>query len=206
MQIFLFFLEIATLGLPTAIVHKPYHHDPIIALGPSRCGLNSQQFRVVLGELPPGMLLHASGYLSGTPSRTGSFQFLVRVGNDCEHATRLFELKVEGAPILVHAPDSLEFEYTINGPLPEPQTVVVSSSWPDMPYGIEAAGADWLDAQALRGRTQIPDGGHAGDPVTIRIEPGKLKPGTYRTALRVSAWQSANSPLIPVTLKIHPPK
>lgn len=206
MQLFSFFLEIATIALPIAIVHKPYQPDPVMALGPSRCPLNNLHFRVVYGQLPPGLRLTGAGYLAGTPTQTGVFQFLVKAANDCEYATRAFDLKVEGAPILVHSPEALEFEYTQNGPLPEPQMVVVSSSWPDMPYSIDPVGADWLIAQPLRGRTQLPDGGHSGDPVSIHIEPGKLAPGTYRASLRLSAWQATNSPTIPVILKIHPPK
>jgi len=206
MQLFFFFLEIATQGLPTAIVHKPYTQDPIIALGPSRCPQNNVHFSVAFGQLPPGLRLSASGHLIGTPTQTGAFQFLVRAGNDCEYATRSFDLKVEGAPIMVHHPDALEFEYTPNGPLPPAQTLIVSSSWPDTPYSIDAVGADWLIAQPLRGRTQLPDGGHSGDPVSIQIDPAKLAPGTYRASLRLSAWQAANSPVIPVTLRIHAPK
>ncbi|MBS1831009.1 MAG: putative Ig domain-containing protein [Acidobacteria bacterium] len=200
---FCFFLEIATSTLPTAIVHKPYKQDPIIALGPSRCPQNNLHFRLAFGQLPPGLQLTSSGYLTGTPTQTGTYQFLVRAGNDCEYTTRPFTLKVEGAPIFVTFPDSLDFEYTPNGPIPTPQTVLVSSSWPDMPYSIDPIGATWLSADPLRGRTQLPDGPHSGDPVAISIDPAKLTPGTYRATLRISAWQATNSPTIPVTLRVR---
>ena len=206
MQLFFFFLEIATIALPTAIVHKPYQPDPVIALGPSRCPQNSVHFRVAFGHLPPGLRLSAGGYLTGTPTQTGNYQFLVRAANDCESTTQVFDLRVDGAPIFVVVPDTLEFEYTINGPLPPPQTVLVASTWLDMPYSIDPVGGGWISAEPLRGRTAIGEGAHSGDPVSIVIDPGKLPPGTYRAHLRISSWQSTNSPTIPVTLKIHPPK
>jgi hypothetical protein len=49
-----------------------------------------------------------------------------------------------------------------------------------------------------------PDSGSAlrGDAVTVRINPEKLNPGTYRAAVVFSTWMGANAPEIRVTLKI----
>ena len=206
MQFFSFFLEIATTTLPVAIVHMPYVADPIVALGPSRCTQNNVHFRVAYGELPAGMRLTAGGYLTGTPSQTGLFRILVRAGNDCEYATQILDLKVDGSPILTTHPDHLEFEHTIDGPVPPPQTLLVSSTWSDLPYSADSIESPWLKAEVRRGRTELNGGGLSGDAVSIRVDPQGLAAGTYHGVVRLAAWRAANTPSIPVILKIHAPK
>jgi hypothetical protein len=198
-------LDVVTTTLPAAIVHRPYGPDPIQVSGGGRCTYNHVSFRVIQGRLPDGMTLSPGGYLSGIPRQTGNFPFMVRIGNECEVIGKSFALRVEGAPILEVSPASLEFHHRIGAANPDPAQILVASSWRDLPYWIEAAGADWIAIQPLLGRT--PPDGHAlhADPVRIGVDPTKLKPGVYRTSIRIVAWQAANEVRIPVTVTVTAP-
>lgn len=198
-------LEVITSTLPAAVVHRPYGPDPIQVSGGGRCTYNHLSFRVIQGRLPDGVTLSAGGYLSGIPRQTGNFHFMVRIGNDCEVIGKSFVLRVEGAPILEASPASIEFHYRTGGATPEPARILVASSWRDLPYWIETGGADWIEIRPLLGRT--PPDGHAlhADPVSIAVDPLKLKPGTYRINLRIVAWQAANDVRIPVTVAVTAP-
>lgn len=204
MLFFFTFLEILTTSLPTAVVHRPYSADPVTVLGGGRCTQNSVSMRVATGALPEGLGLTPAGYFKGIPRQAGLFTFQIRAENECQVVVKTFTLRVEGAPLLVAAPEELEFHYTPGGTPPPPQVVRVSSSWEDMAYSIEAEGATWLMLRPLRGRTPFSGSGLTGDPVVVSVVPGKLAPGSYRAFLKVSAWETTNEPRIPVTLVISP--
>jgi len=190
--------------LPVAILHRPYSTEPLVVEGGERCSANNVRFQVSSGRLPAGLRLTSGGYFAGTPRELGAFEIEVRATNNCGHATRGFTLRVDGAPILLLSADSLEFEYTSGGTLPSASLLFVSSSWRDMPYSIEAEGAAWVQLRPLRGRTPTEDTPHQGDPVSVSIDPSKLVPGTYRTYLRATAWQTSNEPAVAVTLVVRP--
>lgn len=200
-----FALEVLTATLPAAVVHRPYGPDPIQVTGGSRCAYNNVSFRVIHGRLPEGVTLSSGGYLSGIPRQTGTFPFMVRIGNDCEVIGRNFALRVEGAPILTVSPPALEFDSQAGSAPLEPARILVSSSWRDLPYWIEAEGADWIDCRPLLGRT--PPEGHSlqADPVLVGVDPSKLKPGVYRVSLRILTWQATNEVRIPVTVRVSAP-
>ncbi len=204
MLIFFTFLEILTASLPTAVVHRPYSAPPVTVLGGGRCAQNSISMRVATGGLPEGLRLTAAGYLEGTPRQAGLFTFQIRAENECQVVAKTFALRVEGAPLLVAAPEELEFHYTAGGAVPPGQVVRVSSSWEDMAYSIDAEGAAWLMLRPLRGRTPFPGAGLTGDPVAVGVDPAKLAPGSYRALLKVSAWETTNEPRIAVTLVVSP--
>lgn len=189
--------------LPAAILNRPYRQDPLIVGGGGRCTQNNPSFQLATGQLPAGMRLTASGYLEGTPTSVGTYDFSVRVANACNSITRSFSVRVDGRPIFVLSEDSIELDYVVNTPLPAAASFLISSTWNDMPYSAEASGSDWLIISPLAGRTPTSDSPLKGDRVSVSIDPTKLAPGTYRAVIHVTAWDATNQPAITVTLRIH---
>ncbi len=200
-------VEITTEVLPDAVVHRPYDPAPLTAAGGHRCTQNNINFSVVLGKLPPGITLSGGGFFSGVPPETGQFTFVVRAQNDCGMATRTYTLRVDGAPVLVLEPDSLEFRYRVGDPPPPPQSLRVASSWSGLPYSIYAEGAAWIQLRPLRGRTPPPGSGHSADTVAVVVDPSKLTPGVYRGWVKLTAFETTNEPTVPVKLTVsaNPP-
>jgi Putative Ig domain len=193
-------LQIRTEKLPWAIVGQPYRAEINTGLD-DRCIAADVRFTLTDGSLPRGLSLDVFG-VGGTPREVGRFQFTIRAANQCVAVEKTIELFVTGKPVLDVSPGELVFEYHVGGPLPWPGAVLVTSTWPGLPYGISANGVEWVRAEPASGVT--PDSGSAlrGDAVTVRIHPEKLNPGTYRTTLVFSTWLGANAPEIPVTLKV----
>lgn len=190
--------------LPVALMHRPYAADPLMLLGGERCSANDALFRVVSGRLPEGLRLSSGGYFSGTARKEGNYQFVVRAANNCGYTTRAFTLRVDGAPILLLSAESFEFTYTLGDPPPTPQLLFVKGTWFDLPYFIAAEGSAWITLQPLTGRTPPENSPYNGDPVKVSIDPAKLAPGTYRGYVKATAWQTANEPVLAVTLVVRP--
>jgi len=193
-------LQIRTEKLPWAIVGQPYRAEIHTGLD-DRCMTADVRFTLASGGLPEGLNLDVFG-VEGTPREVGRFQFTIRAANQCIAVEKNIELFVTGKPVLDAAPAELTFEYHVGSALPKARMVVVRSTWPRLPYTVTANGTPWVHAEPASGVT--PDSGSAlgGDAVTVRINPEKLNPGTYRTTVVFSAWMGANTPEIPVTLKI----
>jgi hypothetical protein len=193
-------LQIRTEKLPWAIVAQPYRAEVDTGLD-DRCIAADVRFTLAGGNLPRGLSLDVFG-VEGTPREVGRFQFTIRAANQCMAVEKTIELFVTGKPVLDVSPGELAFEYHVGGTLPKARVVLVSSTWPDLPYAVTANGTEWVHAEPASGVT--PDAGSAlsGDAVTVRIHPEKLNPGTYRTTLVFSTWLGANAPEIPVTLKV----
>lgn len=195
-------LEIVTERLPPAVIHRPYTPEPLLIGGGERCTLNNVRVRIAFGRLPAGIRLSAAGLFSGVPLETGDFDFIVRAANDCQSATRAFTLRVRGAPILNASPQSLQFVSTGGGPPPEPQKLLVSADWQDLPYAVHAD-APWLHLEPHSGRTPPPGSALNADPVVVRVDASQLAPGTYFASIKVTAWQAVREVLIPVTLLVR---
>jgi hypothetical protein len=193
-------LQIRTEKLPWAIVGQSYRGEINTGLD-DRCMAADVRFTLTDGSLPRGLKLDVFG-LGGIPREVGRFQFTIRAANQCIAVEKIIEVFVTGKPVLDVSPGELAFEYHAGGAPPWPGAVLVASTWPGLPYGISANGAEWVRAEPASGMT--PDAGSAlrGDAVTVRIHPEKLNPGTYRTTLVFSTWLGANAPEIPVTLKV----
>lgn len=193
-------LQIRTEKLPWAIVGQPYRAEIDMGLD-DRCMAADVRFTLAGGSLPRGLSLDVFG-VEGTPREVGRFQFTIRAANQCIAVEKTIELFVTGKPVLDVSPGELAFEYHVGGAPPKARVVLVSSTWPDLPYGVSVNPTEWAHAELASGVT--PDAGSAlsGDAVTVRINPEKLNPGTYRTTLVFSTWLGANAPEIPVTLKI----
>jgi len=193
-------LQIRTEKLPWAIVGQPYRAEIDTGLD-DRCMAADVGFTLAGGSLPKGLKVDVFG-VEGTPREVGRFQFTIRAANQCIAVEKTVELFVTGKPVLDVSPGELAFEYHVGGAPPKARVVLVSSTWPGLPYGVSADGTEWVHAEPASGVT--PDAGSAlsGDAVTVRIHPEKLNPGTYRTTVVFSTWLGANAPEIPVTLKI----
>lgn len=57
---------------------------------------------IIAGALPPGLIMNSSGFISGTPTTQGTYNFTVRVSDNCpsgsQTAQRSFSITVAGAP------------------------------------------------------------------------------------------------------------
>jgi hypothetical protein len=159
-----------------------------------RCLMAYITLSLASGELPPGLRLTMFG-LEGVPLETGRFPFTVRVGNGCGSRIRAWELEVTGKPILEASPDEILFRGEKG-----PRAILVSSTWPNLPYHVEKQNADWLEVSLNSGRTPPAGSALTGDMVTLRADPSKVKPGTYRGALVFSTPGGANVQTVPVVL------
>jgi len=72
------------------------YRDQLEATG----GSESTRWSVAAGELPVGLSLSVTGVISGTPTRTGSFEFTARVSSPPQEATRSFRTVVH-APVVI---------------------------------------------------------------------------------------------------------
>jgi hypothetical protein len=166
-----------------------------------RCPMADATLSLVSGNLPPGLRLTMDG-LDGTPLETGHFHFTVRLRNGCSSTTRMVELEVTGKPILQASPDQITFTTNVTVQKPAPRAVLVSSTWPDLPYRVEKQNADWLEMNLTSGRTPAANSALTADTVTLNADPSKLRPGTYRGTLLVSTPGGANVQTIPVILVV----
>jgi hypothetical protein len=68
-------MSILTTRLPRATRHARYHATIKVALGTT-----PYHWKIAKGHLPPGLRLHsATGAITGTPRKTGTYKFLVKV-------------------------------------------------------------------------------------------------------------------------------
>jgi hypothetical protein len=64
------------------------------------CGSAPYTFAIASGTLPPGLTLHSSGAISGTPTRAGTFAFTVRVVDSTGLAvTQAMSITIDPAPV-----------------------------------------------------------------------------------------------------------
>ena len=193
-------LQIRTDQLPWAVRGQPYQAQIDVALE-DRCIKADVGFALVAGTLPRGLTLTGFG-VEGTPREMGRFRFTVRAANECVSVAKTVEVFVTAKPILQVSTDELTFEYHVGRDVPRPQTVLVASSWPNLPYSVATNGAEWLRAGQTNGVTPDTVSSVSGDSVIVRIDPEKLGVGTYKTTLVFWTWMGANAPEVSVTLKI----
>jgi len=94
------------------------------------------------GTLPNGLVLRAA-MITGTPEKSGAFHFRLQAINACGMENRDFTLQVIGRPILRVAPERIDLEYQIGGPLPE-AVLLVSATWFHLLYSVNQSPAPWL--------------------------------------------------------------
>lgn len=73
-------------------------YNPTLPPGPTFTatgGCGQYSFSISSGQLPPGMSLSASGSLTGVPTKSGDYEFTVKVTDKCGcMATKVYKLKV----------------------------------------------------------------------------------------------------------------
>jgi autotransporter-associated beta strand protein len=90
-------LTISAQNLPGATQNAVYNFQ-FTATG----GVQSREWALASGALPEGLMLTSGGFLSGTPSVSGSFEFNVQVTDSAGiSATRVFALVVDAPPLEV---------------------------------------------------------------------------------------------------------
>jgi hypothetical protein len=186
--------------LPWAAVEKPYQPPPLEVRSSGACPIGGTGFTIVSGALPPGIQFSKLGYLSGTPLRTGSWEFAVRVSNGCTWTARHYTLVVNGAPMLRVTPEKLDLAGTA---LAE-KIIQVSSTWPKLNYSVTSS-EQWLKAEPERGYTPREGSALSSDFVRIRVDSTGMKPGRYAGKLMFSAWQAANHPAVIVEVTVPEP-
>jgi hypothetical protein len=194
-------LEFRTRGLPWAAVGSNYAATFEVRVD-ARCPRSDVSLAVVEGALPRGLELEGNGF-TGVPRETGTFHLRVRAANICGAIEQDFTLLVTGKPILRVTPDEVAIEYHTDGPMPPPRTILVSSTWPELPYSV-SGDSTWLHASQREGLTPGPGSAFAGDVVSVEADPKGLPPGTYETTLTFSTYQGAVAPEIRVRLTVVP--
>jgi hypothetical protein len=206
-------MEFITTELPRAALGKGYESVPLEVRVGGACPLGGIGYAVMGGKLPPGLQLSRLGYFSGTASRAGSYDFVIRAANGCSVAMKQFTIVVSAAPVLTITPAHLIFVAAENDGSPE-QSLLVSATWPNLPYSISIAGGDWLTALPELGRTPgVPSNPSlntvstvistpAGDTVRVRVRCSNLNAGHYSATLTLSAWQAAPSAAVVVELTV----
>lgn len=132
-------IEFVTDELPWAVVNRGYAVRPLEVRVSGMCPIGGVGYAVVGGSPPPGVQLSRLGYLSGVPSRTGAFEFNVRVSNGCSWTAKRFTITVADPPVLKISPTNLEFDENS----PKEQDVHVSAEWPKLAYQVTVSG-DWV--------------------------------------------------------------
>jgi hypothetical protein len=192
-------LSFRTHELPWAAIGVDYRVT-IQTLVDGRCLESNPQLSVIAGALPRGLALQGD-WLTGVPKELGTFHVRVRGVTGCGAAEQDYVLQVTGRPILRISPEEIVFEYHVGDAPPEPQGVLVSSTWPELPYSVTAT-ASWLHLQPEEGITPYSGAALAGDRVTLRVLINDLPPGVYEARLLFTAHQSASVPAIPVKLHV----
>jgi hypothetical protein len=192
-------LVFRTTQLPWAAIGSDYR-APIQTQGDGRCALADVVLSVVDGVLPEGLRLQGDT-VAGIPKQMGIFRFRLHAANNCVTAEQDYELQVTGRPILRLSYDDLVFEYRAGDPAPKPKSVLVSSTWPELPYSVTGAQA-WLRVRLRSGVTSYSGSAFASDAATVEVLPQELKPGVYEATLVFCARQGDAPPSVPVKLKV----
>ncbi|MEQ1946186.1 MAG: putative Ig domain-containing protein [Bryobacteraceae bacterium] len=194
-------IEFVTQELPWAIVDHPYNAPPFAVRTSGACPLGGVGYAVVAGKLPDGMELSRLGYFSGTPLKTGAFEFAVRVSNGCTWTARHFVLTVTGAPILTVSPARLSF-VSNGGEVPAAQKFRVSATWPRFSYSV-SSNVEWLKGIPEHGFTPRAMSAMAEDFVSVSVDVKGLSAGKYFGELAVSGWEILSAPVVHVELVVE---
>src|ERR1051326_4477072 len=193
-------LQFRTRELPRAVFGAAYR--AVIATDmDGRCPSSDVVLELAGGRLPRGIDL-AGDVLAGVAKEFGVFPLRLRAVNTCAAAVQELTLEVTGKPILRVLPERLTIDYREGDPLPQPQVLLVSGSWDDLVYSMEAAKAPWLRFRAQRGATPYAGSAYTGDSVNIQAVPDGLAPGTYQAVLSFSTDGGANIPEVPITFHV----
>lgn len=195
-------IEIESVDLPRAIQGLGYSAEIRTSVD-GQCPSGNVGLFLAGGSLPRGLRTTDSG-LAGVPMEMGLFRFRIGARNMCASTIRGFELLVTGRPILLAIPDRVEFTVSPDAQ-PAAQTVLISSTWPGLPYTLSTPDNSWLTLRQTEGITPEAGSAFLGDRATVTVIPTKLAPGIHHGRIILSAWR-ANPIAIEVTLTIIMPK
>jgi len=195
-------IEIEPVDLPRAIQGLVYSADISTSVD-GQCPSGNVGLFLAGGSLPRGLRTTGSG-IAGVPMEMGIFRFWIGARNMCASTTRAFELLVTGRPILQAVPERIDFTVSPDGQ-PDGQTVLISSTWPGLPYSLSTPDGSWLKLRQAQGTTPEAGSGFTGDRATVTAIPLKLAPGVHHTTVIVSAWR-ADPITIEVTVTVTMPK
>jgi hypothetical protein len=193
-------IEVLTATLPWAILHTAYDM-PIATRTDPRCPEAEILFSLAAGKLPEGLEVGLDG-IHGTPRQLGSWYFTLRAANGCTQTTRALTLVVTGKPILRVDAEELVFEHRSGVPDPPARSLLVSSTWPSLPYTVNSGACAWLKFTQTEGQTPPTESALTADPVWVHVSPRDLAPGRYTCNLTFSTWRAANSPVVRVRLEV----
>ena len=193
-------VELRTRELPRAVFGAAYH-TLLATQVDGRCPTSDVLLEVAGGRLPRGIEL-AGDALTGIPKEFGVFRIRIRAENSCGTAVGDLALEVTGKPILRVTPRELVLEYREGDSLPAPEVILVSGSWADLAYEVHAANAPWLHFRAAQGATPYAGSAYSADSVTVQVTPDGLAPGVYRTVMTFTTGLGADTPQVPVTLRV----
>ena len=108
----------------------------------------------------------------------------------------------EELPILRVTPQAVEVEYRAGDPAPEAGVLLVSATWPRLPYSLTRGGEPWLRVEQQTGMTPLAGSPYAGDVVRIEILPEKLPAGRYEASLVFSGPPGSAAVTVPVRLRV----
>jgi hypothetical protein len=183
--------------VPKGVVGQPYTHW---FKGDAGCGpALPYQFRIIGGELPPGLSLRKDGLLSGTPTEAGTWSFWVEL-SDQDPPT---------ADWCVPAKSEREFTVVVEGgPAPPPPALpplaITTSSAPPGTVGsayslsLHASGGGSQSWSIVSG--QLPPGLNL-NASTGAIAGVPTTPGTYTFAARVG--DASRSDTKPLTIAVR---
>jgi len=192
-------LSISTKELPWAAIGSDYRAT-IQTRSDGRCALGDVVLFLADGNLPDGLILQGDA-VAGIPKQIGISHFRLRAANNCAAAEQEYQLQVTGKPILRLSPEELVFEYRVGDPAPKAKNVLVTSTWPELPYSV-AGDKPWLRVRLRAGVTPYAGSAFSSDAATVEVVPQDLKPGVYETSLVFLARQGDNPPGVPVKLKV----
>jgi len=148
-------LTVATPGLPDAGINQPYSFQL------QASGGSVSSWSLASGTLPDGITLSSGGALAGTPTRSGTFSFVVQANGSPNNDTKQLSIFVL-APLVLGGPGGKTFAaepVAINGKVSTP-----------FRWGVAATGGktgySYTSTPLPAGLTLNPDGSVFGTPTT----------------------------------------
>src|SRR5579872_4616795 len=191
-------IAIRTEALPRAIQGVSYSGAIRLTVD-GRCPLDDVHFSLASGRLPAGLQFDMSG-ISGVPREMGVYRFVVRADSSCTSGAREYELVVTGRLILEVSPETVEIQVSAGETAHHLESVLVSSTWRDLPYLISDPAEHWLGVRPTEGRTPAKGSALIGDRLILDIDPSKLEQGVHRQTITISAWQATGTARINVVV------
>ncbi|HEU0121697.1 MAG TPA: putative Ig domain-containing protein [Bryobacteraceae bacterium] len=199
------------LALPDALLQRPYNAPAPWERVSGRCPMPVAATRVVAGSLPPGLRMSTRGAVDGVPSVPGNYAFTVEISDGCTRYQEERQIRVTPAPILLAETEKLAYECVSGAPPFAAKIIRISGSSPGLPYTVDVqypdggASSPWLRPTLRNGALPADGESLEADVVSLTVDPGKLPAGDYQARLRVSAWQSANTPVLLFRLHVDSP-